>query len=693
MSRDEKPHFNRIILQVGDADTEKGGTCMNEPEPDTDRHPKKRVNDGIRHIFLGAALVAAAAVFVAQVATAQSSAAIHGNHPIEASGLTTHAAADLPLTIHVSFAIRYRAALNKLLTELQDPASPNYHKWLTPAEFDGRFGRTPSEVHAVNQWLTSQGFHVVRSSARNLTASATVSQAESAFATTIAASSDGSTYGNLSDPQIPAPLVGVIGSIEGLDNTLHSQPLTSRPSDGQQKPARVAPHGAVNALKPAMAKSAASSGLAAVAPGYSGGSGTAFGPSDLYTFYNETPLLNGGTNGGSGDCVALAEDSDFSSNSVTLFDSNFSLTPANITRVFPDGASPGINGDEIEVLLDIEWAHAVAPGAPINVYIGTSLQDAITAPVADNKCGAISISYAFCGGSSSFYTSTLDSAFAQAAAQGQSIFVSSGDWGAAGLVVNGGACAVGTTRNVNEMSADPNVTSVGGSQFHPVYNGAGNDVGSVAESTWNDPAGAGGGGKSQYFAKPSYQNSVTPNDGGRDVPDVAYVASPYYPGFYWGDDVSGTAVMNCCIGGTSLSAPLWAGLAKLIAQKNGARLGNMNPKIYQLGALNNPSQSGLRDVTSGNNNWKGVTGFSAVTGYDQVTGWGTADMATFAAAFAGTSPTPTPTPTGTPTPTPTPTPKPTPTPTPRPTPTPTPKPTPTPTPKPSATPTPRHGHH
>src|SRR6266849_7612055 len=87
--RDEKSHANRIILQVDDADTDKGGSCMNVPEPDTDRHPMKRVNDRIRHIFFGAALVAAAAIFAAQSATAQSSAAIHGNHPIEASGRTS----------------------------------------------------------------------------------------------------------------------------------------------------------------------------------------------------------------------------------------------------------------------------------------------------------------------------------------------------------------------------------------------------------------------------------------------------------------------------------------------------------------------------------------------------------------------------------------------------------------------------
>src|ERR1700730_3830054 len=609
---------------------------MSMLEPDVDRRLMKRVKDRVGRIALGAGLIAAATTFVAQIGTAQSTPPLPGNHPIEASSLTSRAAASLPLTVHVSFAIRNRAALNKLLTELQDPASPNYHKWLTTAEFDARFGRTTSEVQAVSQWLTSQGFHVTNSSARNLTASATASQAESAFATTIGASSDGATYGNLSDPQIPAQFTGVIGSIDGLDNTLHSQPLTVTPSNAHPVPARVVPHGAANApLNPARKTMPQSSELAAVAPDFSSGGGIAFGPCDLYTFYNETPLLNAGTNGNSGDCIAVAEDSDFNSNSVSLFDSNFSLTPANLTRVFPDGASPGINGDEVEVLLDIEWAHAVAPGAPINVYIGTSLQDAITAAVIDNQCGAISISYGFCGGSSSFYTSTLDSTFAQAAAQGQSIFISSGDWGAAGLVLNGGACAVGTTRNVSEMSADPNVTSVGGSQFHPVYDGAGTDVGSVAESAWNDPVGAGGGGKSQLFGKPSYQNSVTANDGRRDVPDVAYAASPYYPGFYWGDDVSGTAVMNCCIGGTSLAAPLWAGLAKLIAQRSGARLGNMNPKIYQLGALNNAAQSGLRDATSGNNNWNGVTGFSAVPGYDQVTGWGTADMATFVSEGVG----------------------------------------------------------
>src|ERR1019366_9485482 len=227
-----------------------------------------------------------------------------------------------------------------------------------------------------------------------------------------------------------------------------------------------------------------------------------------------------------------------------------------------------------------------------------------------------------------FYTSVLDTVFAKAAAQMQSVFISSGD--------NGVDTCLKGVPNVNEMSADPNVTSVGGTEFTPVYNGSGNDVGSVAESVWNDSGagtpGAGGGGASAYFSEPSYQTPpLTPSDGKRDVPDIAMAASCYHPGFYADMDNSGSAQMQCCWGGTSIAAPMWAGLSKLIAQLEGVRLGNMNPRIYQLGALDNSSQSGLRDVTSGNNSYNGVTGFTAVPGYDQATGWGSADMATFAA--------------------------------------------------------------
>jgi kumamolisin len=242
--------------------------------------------------------------------------------------------------------------------------------------------------------------------------------------------------------------------------------------------------------------------------------------------------------------------------------------------------------------LDIEWGHTVAPGAPIRVYIGNPktssdpILDALTQAVKRNTCGSISISFGYCGAAASFFTSTLDSLFAQAAAQGQSVFIATGDHGAAGDVLDTStnSCVPGTTPNVSEMAADPNVTAAGGTQFIPSYDASNNDIGNVPESVWDDGSGASGGGESMLFTKPTYQNSVTPADAMRDLPDVASGASPATPGFYLGDDLFGLGIVSidCCVGGTSVAAPLWAGLSKVVAQGTKAargRLGNMNSRM------------------------------------------------------------------------------------------------------------------
>ena len=639
-----------------------------------------------------------AALMTAQVAAAQTSP-LSGNHPLTAQNLTSRPNADRPLTIHVSFVLRNGKALDKLLADLQDSTSPLYHHWLTRAEFDARFGRTPAEVTEVSQWLSSQGFHIVDASPRAITSTATVRLAEDAFATSIAASTDGARFGNLSDPQIPARFAGMIGSIDGLDNMRTAIPLNVRPSQmprAQSTASTIAGVGA--ATLPGLAPMSVMTPpieLASITDFEESPFGIHFGPNDLRTFYDETPLLeanppvDGGGSGG--DCLAVAEVSDFNTASVQLFDSTFSLPNANLTRVFPDGTSPGtVSGAEDETLLDIEYSHAVAPGAPISVYIGNSvgvkidpLTDAISKAINDRQCGALSISFSYCGATDSFYTGTLDPILKMAGTFGQSIFVSTGDIGPATLNTN---CDIVSTIGVSEMAADQNVTAVGGTQFTPTFSGT-VDSGDVSESAWSDNIGATGGGKSKIWGKPSYQASGTPNDGARDIPDVSSGASPLAPGYYWATDKKGTAAMDCCIGGTSLAAPTWAGISKLIAEVEGGRLGNMNTRLYQLGNLGNASQSGLRDVTSGNNDFDGLIGFNAIPGYDQATGWGTADMATLAAAYSSSA-IPTPVPTPTPTPGAAPTPTPTPTHTPKPTPTPRKLPPGKPTPK-KATPTPR----
>ncbi len=146
------------------------------------------------------------------------------------------------------------------------------------------------------------------------------------------------------------------------------------------------------------------------------------------------------------------------------------------------------------------------------------------------------------------------------------------------------------------------------------------------------------------------------------VPDISLEAACHTPGAFsvFPDQLTGNSVV-CCVCGTSLGAPVWAGITELMVQNNSnERLGSINTKLYELGNMRDTATTGIRDVTMGNNDYNGVTGFDAVPGYDQASGWGTPDVATFVMAFLGqpsatSTPTPTPTP-ATPTATPTATP-------------------------------------
>jgi len=644
------------------------------------------------------AIAAASILLIAAQALGQTAPLI-GNHPaeVETWRQSGWAEPEAQLQMRVRFKIRNREALNKLLSEQQNPASPNYRHWLTANEFTQHFGPGQSDLDAVSNWLKSEGFevHPGNQAERFVEFIGPERLVESGFHTLVATFAGGHLYANLTDPLIPAKFAEVIDSIEGLDNFRHSKSLLHRRPDGQSPvPSAIAE---VPDLRLAEWLDIAPSQVDQSVPGLLPvpetivGNTRAFAPADLQTFYDETPLLSSGINGSGGDCIAVVGDSDYLDAAVSKFNTQFALPVSSITRVLVDGTNPGINGDEPESLIDLEWSHAVAPGAPQKFYLG-SIIDGISAAVGNNGCSAINISFGFCGAGSGFY-SYMDTIFAQAAAQGQSVFVSSGDQGAAGLVINsaGNACVAAASRNVNEMAASPNVTGVGGTQFAPSYGASGNDSGNVPESVWGESFGAGGGGASAVFTKPAFQTGPgVPSDGQRDVPDVAMIASPDQPGVFLGYDSGGTAVIDCCWGGTSLSAPLWAGVSRLLSQANGSRVGNINPRVYSL-AASKGAAAGLRDVTSGINSFEGVSGFEAGPGYDQASGLGTIDLATFVPAFVGSSspsPTPSPTPTPTPSPTPTRTPTPTPTPTPRPTPSPTPTPTPSPAPTPAPSPVP-----
>src|SRR5579872_171874 len=484
---------------------------------------------------IGAALLSIVALSWVTSASAQS-VALKGNRSAASATLSLQAPAQQSLRLHIVFQLRNPDELHQLSSDLQNPASPRYHRWLTPKQFDAKFGRTPGEVREVTKWLSAQGFRILSSSNREIAATATVTQAEAAFATSIAASSDGVSFANTTEPQIPAQFADLIGSIEGLDNLRHWMPITRRRSEEHTSSKQSK---SITAMHPARSRGASKAVVISPQNATPAFQSASFGPQDVWTFYDETPPLSGATNGSGGDCLGIIEDSDYLDTAVTTFDSTFGLPDTTITRVFSDTSSPGKNSDEGEALIDIEWGHAIAPGAPINVYIGNSdsnsvvvdpLTDSIVKAINDNACGAISFSYIFCGADASFYMTTLGNAFTQAAMQGQSFFAASGDWGAAGL--NLSCERSNTTQFPSEASADPFVTSVGGTEFAPTYNSSGNQVGHSAESAWNDGSGSTGGGVSAVFSKPSYQDSVTPNDGQRDIPDVALGASSQTPGFW-----------------------------------------------------------------------------------------------------------------------------------------------------------------
>jgi subtilase family serine protease len=513
-----------------------------------------------------------------------------------------------------------RHGLEELIREQHDPASPNYRRWLTPAEFAQRFGPSRTDADRVAEWLVSKGFIVdsLSPNMRLIRFHAPAATTSVAFGVKFVASSDGRSYANLSDPNLPASIARLVDWIGGLDNLKAKivQPHLMKPH----------PNVDVNLI------------------------GNAFGPPDIYSFYDESPLLDATptpVDGRNTDCIGIVEDSNFDHASTDAFNTqfglpafNYSLEPGtNFLTFYADLSDPGINADQIEALIDLEYAHALAPGANLinyvgddsNSFTGLGFLDAALVAIAQDRCGAISISYGICGAKAAFFRN-IDSFFAQGAAQGQSIFIAAGDQGSAKLALNRKqqACVAGKNRGVEGLESSPHVTSVGGTMFDPNYDGGGNNLGNVPENVWNNglPFGAGSGGKSPIFKKPVYQRGVTPNDNARDVPDISFGASEFNPGFYLGY----SKTMECCVGGTSIGAPSWAGISMLIQQELAIRPGLINFELYQLGPSGN---SGIRDVTLGNNSYNGVKGYSAVPGYDQASGWGTPDIADFVAAFVG----------------------------------------------------------
>ena len=338
---------------------------------------------------------------------------------------------------------------------------------------------------------------------------------------------------------------------------------------------------------------------------------------------------------------------------VKTFDAQFGLPPLKL-KIEQFGTIPPFDPTDstmanwaFETTLDVEYAHAIAPGAkivlaetPVAEVEGTSgfpemmnaEQALINRGVGDvisQSFGATENTFPGFDGPDTPSLLNLRYAFKDALRHHVTVLAASGDDGVTNAESDASTLY---PYPVNSWpSSDPLVTSVGGSQLALDNNG--NRL--APDTVWNDPYGAGGGGFSQVFGRPLFQIGVRHVVGShRGTPDISMSAA--VDGAAWVYLSFGGSGEWDLVGGTSEASPIFAGIIALTDQLAGHRVGLINPALYALGALSQHTglPTGLVDITTGNNSFGGVTGYSATTGYDVASGWGTIDAYKFVRALA-----------------------------------------------------------
>lgn len=559
-------------------------------------------------------------------------------------------------------------SLEQSLVDLHNPASPQYHHWLTPGDFAAKFGPSDSDIATVSAWLTSQGFSVAKVTRGKaaIEFSGTAGQVRQSFHTELHTyTHDGVTFhANNTDPQIPAALAPVVAGIAALNDL---------------KPQQFAHVIGKASFDPRTHAATPSNTGDWSYPVSGGGVYLATAPGDLAVQYNINPIYQAGATG-AGETIGIVSQAGVDNSIVANYRKLFGL-PGNLPTEIVDGFDPGSNGDGagIEAQLDVEVTGSTAPGANIYLYTGYDTNvtvgffTAAIRAVDDNAADVISVSYGICEPTLGLAGNLLFSQlWAQASAQGQSVFVSSGDSGSAGCDNGRGQAESGLA--VNGITSTPYNVSVGGTDFYysnyaasqttlqTQINSYWNTKGSasptasilkvVPEQPWNDAFGlnvggavsngttaSGSGGPSNCvtgtagapngpldsyvscgsgYAKPAWQNAPgVPKDGARDIPDIALFAAnganfSFYPICSTATDCTTAnadpttgAVQITGIGGTSASTPLMAGIMALIDQSLKGRQGNPNYVLY---ALAKSTPSVFHDVTVGNNNVPCVQG-------------------------------------------------------------------------------------
>jgi len=553
-------------------------------------------------------------------------------------------------------------ALKTFIDQQHDSTSPNFHRWLTAAEFGQMYGPAPQDIERVSAWLRSSGFSVntVYPSGMLIDFSGTAGQVAAAFHTEIhRLSVNGKDHiANMREPQIPEALAPVVAGIVSLHD------FWLRPMKRPRAQYTIASGGATSWL---------------------------LVPADLATIYDFNPAFSAGYTG-QGQTIAVVEDSDlYSASDWNTFRSVLGLSSytsgslVTIQPAPPSGTSncsdPGVNTDDDEATADAEWSSAAAPNATIAVAAcadTTTTFGVLIAAVnlinASSPPQIVSVSYGGCEAvNGATGNAAYNSAFQQAASEGVSVFVSAGDEGAASCDAGYNVATHGI--GVSASSSTPYNVAVGGTDFGDTYQGTndtywrsstqnsstyGSALSYIPEIPWNDScagsllavyagystgygangfcgstlgqdfltvsAGSGGpsgcatgvsaqnwvaDGSCQGWSKPSWQAGVSgiPNDGVRDVPDVSLFAADGVWGHYYvtcfsdpdNDGAPCTGAPSNWLGpagGTSFAAPILAGIQALVNQKMGDKQGNPNPVYYSL-AASSVASSVFHSITAG----------------------------------------------------------------------------------------------
>jgi subtilase family serine protease len=534
--------------------------------------------------------------------------ALRGNHP--AFAIPERRIGDVPPQLAMSSMVLLLQpsageTLDALAAAQQDPSSPDYHRWLTPAQYAAQFGASPLELEEISSWLASQGFHVdqVAANRRMIFFSGTAAQVNAAFHTQMGQFLVGGEahIGNAVDPSVPVAFAGAIAGIAGLHD-LHSAPA----------------HAPVAA--------------------FAAGSTNDLAPADLATLYDIAPLYQQGIDG-AGTAIAVLARSNLLPGDIADFRNSFGL-PSQMPQVVVNGADPGTGNeaDLEETELDAEWAGAVAPEATVEVVALASTQTTdgilLSAEYAVNRnlAPVIAVSYAACEADlGPAESAAYNALWQQAAVEGISVVVAAGDSGAAGCDEATESVATGGPA-VNGLCSSPYSLCVGGTEFtsqsSPYWaaeDGAsgGSALGYVPEAAWNesgiDASGsglwAGGGGTSTLYPRPAWQ----PGSGAaREVPDVSLASAQRNGYLIW---LHGAQMTT---GGTSASAQVVGAITALLVGGRGERQGNLGPLLYAEAAAHPES---FHDIGSGDDSVPGVAGFGAGPGYDEATGLGSLDAA------------------------------------------------------------------